>query len=126
MRELNRFRKVRDRNWVASRDGVNAASKRATPALTGAGASKEVDSESSSTVVDVTLPELNLAFKDFWAGLDSCLALHFKDERVRKRIAQEFDTLHYGALRTMNLEDINDACAMMAREVGCDIASTTK
>jgi hypothetical protein len=64
------------------------------------------------------LPEATLRYGDFWEGLDALLAVHFPDARTRKAVAAAFDEVHYDALRSgLNLEDVDDVAAMMAREL---------
>lgn len=116
-RELQRFRKVRDRDWVAHHHGASGGSSARAPAaprLPSAGDAAAAPSKRAP-------PEAALVYKDFWGGLDAVLSLHWPREQDRKRVAAAFDELHYAALREMNLEDIDDVAAMTARELGAPV-----
>ena len=124
MRELERYRKVRSRDWVASQD-EGLPKKRAAKGASSAAAVNPASSSSSDAAAAAAVgddssalpPEATLDYKDFWEGLDQLLALHYSDPKVRKAIAQAFDEIHYSGLRGMDIEDCDDIAHMKQREV---------
>jgi hypothetical protein len=125
-RELARFRVVRSRDYVDTR-----AWRRKQAARTTAAAAPEprgaMDDDDAASFVSAgaepsavaTAPltaEQRLVYGDFWAGLESWLALFLSDAGERKAVASAFDQAHYSLLKSMNLEDVSDMAAMVAAE----------
>ena len=63
-----------------------------------------------------------IAAPDFWAALTPFLDKHYGAAGA-KAVSAAFDTLHYASLRTLSYEDIEDLCAMLARELGVEPAA---
>ncbi len=108
---LKRFRVVRQRDAVI---GVRAATqKRGKSAL---GHLRNAGAEASTAAAVGGGEQHVAAMKDFWSGLNAFLAKHF-DEASAKRVAAAFDELHYGSLRQLSTEDLEDVCGMLTAEL---------
>jgi hypothetical protein len=123
MRELARYRRVRDRNWVAPVAGTTRVRAAAAPALTAppTAAAPLAPPAAAAPAPDAPappLPEASLLYADFWAGLDALLALHFSKPSDVRAVTQAFDALHYGEMRGYNYEDVDDVSRMLLRECG--------
>ena len=66
-------------------------------------------------------PTLAAPYPDLWAGLDALLAHHYGPSpagvAAAKAAARVVDASHYGWLKGLNLDDIEDVAAMIQREV---------
>lgn len=108
-KELERYKVIRTRNYIES----DRRPRRPLAPPEALSIAHDIGSTSAaSAVISTTTPS------DFWVGFDAFMKCHVPNAALREKVARSFDKIHYGRLKELNIEDLNDLAACLAREHG--------